>query len=39
LLAEYAPRARVFVADSAKPKVVREFLVEDLLPGAFRFGG
>lgn len=38
LLAEYAPRARVFVADSAKPKVVREFLVEELLPGAFRFG-
>jgi cytidine deaminase len=39
LLAEYAPQARVFVADSAKPKVVREFLVEELLPGAFRLGG
>lgn len=39
LLAEYAPRARVFVADSAKPKVVREFLVEELLPGAFRLDG
>jgi cytidine deaminase len=35
LLAEYAPRARVFVADSARPKTVREFTVRELLPGAF----
>lgn len=38
LLAEYAPEAKVFVADSAKPKVVRAFSVAELLPGAFRFG-
>lgn len=37
LLAEYAPGAKVFVADSAKPKVIREFSVAELLPGAFRF--
>lgn len=35
LLAEYAPRARVFVADSAKPGRIREFSVNELLPGAF----
>lgn len=35
LLAEYAPRARVFVADSAKPDRIREFSVGELLPGAF----
>lgn len=35
LLAEYAPRARVFVADSAKPDRIREFSVSELLPGAF----
>lgn len=39
LLAEYAPKARVFVADSAKPKVIGVFSVEELLPGAFRFAG
>ena len=37
LLAEYAPGARVFVADSAKPKAIGEFSVAELLPGAFRF--
>ena len=35
LLAEYAPRARVFVADSAKPDRIRGFSVSELLPGAF----
>ena len=35
LLAEYAPKAKVFVADSAKLREVREFQVADLLPGAF----
>ncbi len=35
LLAEYAPEARVYVADSRAPKKMREFTVRDLLPGAF----
>jgi cytidine deaminase len=35
LLAEYAPKASVFVADSAKPKAIKEFSVKELLPGAF----
>jgi len=35
LLAEYAPSARVFVADSADLKNVREFTVRELLPSAF----
>ena len=35
LLAEYAPRARIWVADSAAPQRVREFTVRGLLPGAF----
>ena len=35
LLSEYALAAKVFVADSAKPKTVREFTVRELLPGAF----
>jgi len=35
LLAEYAPKARVYVADSAKLKQIREFNVSKLLPGAF----
>ncbi len=35
LLAEYAPRATVFVADSRKPQVIRKFSVRELLPGAF----
>jgi cytidine deaminase len=35
LLAEYAPGATVYVADSGKPKTVRRFSVRELLPGAF----
>ena len=35
LLAEYAPDAKVFVADSDALKTVREFSVRELLPGAF----
>jgi cytidine deaminase len=35
LLAEYAPRAKVFVADSRAPGRVREYSVRELLPGAF----
>jgi len=35
LLAEYAPRAKVWVADSRALRVVREFTVAELLPGAF----
>lgn len=35
LLAEYAPHAMVWVADSAKPAKVKEFSVMKLLPGAF----
>jgi len=36
LLAEYAPAAVVWVADSAAPEKIREFGVAELLPGAFR---
>jgi cytidine deaminase len=36
LLAEYAPKAVVWVADSAKPDRVRTFKVATLLPEAFR---
>lgn len=36
LLAEYAPGAEVFVADSAKPDRIRAFTVAELLPEAFR---
>ena len=36
LLAEYAPGARVFVADSRQPTKFREFTVDQLLPEAFR---
>ncbi|MBM3831473.1 MAG: cytidine deaminase [Verrucomicrobia bacterium] len=36
LLAEYAPDARVFVADSRQPAKYREFTVPQLLPEAFR---
>ncbi len=36
LLAEYAPAARVFVADSADLGAVRRFSVRGLLPHAFR---
>lgn len=35
LLAEYAPGAMVWVSDSAKPGEIKEFSVEELLPGAF----
>ena len=35
LLAEYAPDAIVLVADSRRPKAMREFSVAELLPGAF----
>ena len=35
LLAEYAPQAKVWVADSRALQVVREFRVSELLPGAF----
>jgi cytidine deaminase len=35
LLAEYAPRAKVWVADSRALRDVREFAVAELLPGAF----
>ena len=35
LLAEYAPAARVWVADSRWPRKIREFWVRDLLPAPF----
>jgi cytidine deaminase len=35
LLAEYAPDATVFVADSRRPRAIREFRVKELLPEAF----
>ena len=35
LLAEYAPAARVWVADSRSPRKVREFRLQELLPSAF----
>ena len=35
LLAEYAPDARVWVADANRPKVVREFTIRKLLPESF----
>lgn len=35
LLAEYAPKARVWVADSRALRTVREFSVSELLPDAF----
>ena len=36
LLAEYAPGAAVWIADSRRLNRVRKFTVEELLPGAFR---
>jgi cytidine deaminase len=36
LLAEYAPAARVWVADSARPASVKQFTVRGLLPKPFR---
>ena len=35
LLAEYAPAAKVWVADSRAPGKIREFSVRQLLPSAF----
>jgi cytidine deaminase len=35
LLAEYAPEAMVWVADSRRLKTVKEFSVRELLPAAF----
>jgi cytidine deaminase len=35
LLAEYAPQARVLVADAQALRTIREFTVAELLPGAF----
>jgi cytidine deaminase len=35
LLAEYAPEAIVFVADSKQLKTIKQFSVRELLPGAF----
>jgi cytidine deaminase len=35
LLAEYAPTARVWVADARDLRTIREFTVAELLPGAF----
>ena len=35
LLAEYAPDAKVYVADSRALNRLREFAVQDLLPEAF----
>lgn len=35
LLAEYAPDATVFIADSRKPNAIREYCVTSLLPKAF----
>lgn len=35
LLAEYAPNAQVFVADSESPGTIRTFSVKELLPEAF----
>jgi cytidine deaminase len=35
LLAEYAPGAKVWVADAQKPASIREFTVKELLPKAF----
>ena len=35
LLAEYAPQAKVWVADSRALRAVREFSVRELLPAAF----
>jgi cytidine deaminase len=36
LLAEYAPKAKVWVADAADVTRSRQFSVAELLPGAFR---
>ena len=36
LLAEYAPKAKVYVVDSRRPRAIREYTVSKLLPEAFR---
>jgi cytidine deaminase len=36
LLAEYAPDAKVFIADSDDLKTIKRFTVRGLLPRAFR---
>jgi len=36
LLAEYAPEAKVFIADSNELNAVKSFTVRELLPHAFR---
>ena len=38
LLAEYAPDAKLFVADSDHPEKIRAFTVKKLLPAAFTLG-
>lgn len=35
ILSEYAPDAVIYVADSARPNVIRKFTTHQLLPGAF----
>ena len=35
LLAEYAPKAKVWTADSRAPRKIKEFTVGELLPAAF----
>jgi cytidine deaminase len=35
LLAEYAPQAKVWTADSRSPRKIKEFTVRELLPAAF----
>lgn len=35
LLAEYAPKAKVWTADSRSPRKIKEFTVVELLPAAF----
>jgi cytidine deaminase len=35
LLAEYAPEAKVWIADSRSLRIIKEFSVSELLPGAF----
>lgn len=35
LLAEYAPKARIFIADSRRPKRIRQFRILEILPKPF----
>lgn len=39
LLAEYAPKARVYVADSSDLAAIRTFSMDELQPHAFTLGG